>query len=671
LTTGRRLGTGDLLLAVMLLGVTGALALLPVNEVDLYWHLAIGRFIAAHHAVPALNLWSFTAPEHEFVTNSWLYDLGMFLLHRAGGVPAIQGVNAVVLGSAFALCFLAARLRGASRLTAATVTLLAALGSLRGLSQRPQAFTDLGVAATAVLLLRLEERWSWKRVGALTAVVVLWANLHSGVVFAPVVIGGWAIAWLFRRSRGAGSPAERSEALRRAIVLVGLAAAAVVVTPVGLGLVRYAAFHIAEVERVLPLEEFGAPLLSTDPLFWLLVAASAAAWPWTRKEVPGTALLPAVFLGLFALGAVRLVPQFLLLLAPILAVQGNALTRRVPGSIERLAPWRPVLAALLVLGAAWVAPPHAPLRLVTRIKLGSDPWRVPLAAADWARQQGISGRCFAGWDVTGLVEWAFPSSPVQIDPRLPAYPANVFHELAEAESSQQTFDALVDRYGIEWVFRSHRILKLSGVGRFRPDRWALVYWDQAGMVFLRRDVPRFQPLVQRFEYRAVLPADSAVRAALAADGPERARWLEETERLQREAPALVDLHVGLCADRARHGDLPGARAECDRALALSKEREKVHGRGTSPVLATGLVLLARAEVDGGDTAGSETALAQALRQAPDSAAVWTGVGTLFVSRDPARARAAFERALSLQPDFAPAAEQLRKLAIAGTRQGVP
>jgi hypothetical protein len=671
LTTGQRLGTGDLLLAVMLLLVTGALALLPVNEVDLYWHLALGRYIAGHHAVPSLNLWSFTAPEHEFVTNSWLYDLGMFLLHRAGGVAAIQLVNAAVLGSAFALCFLTARLRGASRLSAATLTALAALGSLRGLSQRPQSFTDLGVATTALLLVRLEAKWSWNVVGAIAAVVVLWANLHSGVVFAPVVVGGWALAWLYQRTRRVGSALERTEALKRAIVLVGLAGAAVLATPIGPGLVRYAAFHIAEVERVLPLEEFGAPLLSSDPLFWLAAAAAVAAWPWTRKEVPGTALLPAVFLGLFALGAVRLVPQFLLLLAPILALQIDALARRLPRPGARLAPWSPVLGAVLVFAAAWVAPPHAPLRLLTRIKLGSDPWRVPLAAVGWVRQQGISGRCFAGWDVTALVEWAFPESPVQIDPRLLAYPARVFHEFAEAESAQETFDALVDKYGIEWVFRSHRVLKLSGVGRFRPERWALVYWDQAGMVFLRRDLPRFQPLIQRFEYRAVLPADSAVRAALAAEGPERGRWLEETERLLREAPRLVDPHVGLCVDRARHGDVPGGRAECDRALALSKEREKVHGRGTSPVLATGLVVLARAELDAGDAAASELALAQALRQAPDNAAVWTGVGTLFVSRDPARARASFERALSLQPDFAPAAEQLRKLAVSGTRQGAP
>ncbi len=67
-------------------GVFAALlALRPIAEPDLFWHLAVGRYVATEHRLPTTNLWSFTAPDHPFLASSWLFDFLAHGLYGLGG----------------------------------------------------------------------------------------------------------------------------------------------------------------------------------------------------------------------------------------------------------------------------------------------------------------------------------------------------------------------------------------------------------------------------------------------------------------------------------------------------------------------------------------------------------------------------------------------------------
>ena len=61
------------------------LALRRISEFDFWWHLASGRWIAEHFAVPSTDVFSYTASEHAWVNVQWLFDLVLYGLHGAGG----------------------------------------------------------------------------------------------------------------------------------------------------------------------------------------------------------------------------------------------------------------------------------------------------------------------------------------------------------------------------------------------------------------------------------------------------------------------------------------------------------------------------------------------------------------------------------------------------------
>jgi hypothetical protein len=315
--------------------------------------------------------------------------------------------------------------------------------------------------------------------------------------------------------------------------------------------------------------------------------------------------------------------------------------------------------------------PYPTLHLVRRVGLGLDPFRNPQREIALARRWGVSGRVFAGWDVSGMVEWSLPDAPVQVDPRLLAYPESVFHAVEQAEESQEAFDAYVDHWGVEWALRSQQRLRFTGAGRFDARRWAVVFWDEGGQILVRRDVPRFAELVRSQELVEFLPATPVFESWRSLRGARRARWLAEVTRLADASPLLVDAHAALCLEHARDGELSRAGQECQVAAVAADARYWLHPtpgglRSVNAALAHVVLAGELARRPGSEDPGPLLARATAL--APDSPDVWTGVGGVELGRKrPAQAAAAFRRALSVEPTHRSAAEGLgRAEALAGT-----
>ena len=46
----------------------------PIQDADLWWHLASGRDILQHHRVPSVDVFSLTASGTRWINSYWLYD---------------------------------------------------------------------------------------------------------------------------------------------------------------------------------------------------------------------------------------------------------------------------------------------------------------------------------------------------------------------------------------------------------------------------------------------------------------------------------------------------------------------------------------------------------------------------------------------------------------------
>src|SRR6478609_1581979 len=89
---------------VMLCGMLAVLAVLTVrgrfNDPDMWWHLKTGEIIWNTHAIPRVDLFSYTTNHHAWTAHEWLSQLTIYGAYHFGGYTGLM-VWLCVFASAF------------------------------------------------------------------------------------------------------------------------------------------------------------------------------------------------------------------------------------------------------------------------------------------------------------------------------------------------------------------------------------------------------------------------------------------------------------------------------------------------------------------------------------------------------------------------------------------
>lgn len=193
--------------AAILLILGGAAAALHLPAGDTFAEIATGKLILAKGWGTTSTFMAGKSTPLDL--RSWLLDLGLAELYRAGGVSALEAVGALagaVLGGVTILAIWRARVaHPLAAILVAGIALLALSPLLTSLS------TDLLAILTAILVLCLQgmrEGKGWAAAGLLVLMVV-WANLQPlAVVVALLLLVALALALSDRRrGRSAAGPA--------------------------------------------------------------------------------------------------------------------------------------------------------------------------------------------------------------------------------------------------------------------------------------------------------------------------------------------------------------------------------------------------------------------------------------------------------------------------------
>jgi hypothetical protein len=401
-----------------LYALPAAIALLPVLDYDLWWHLRTGQWIVASGTVPASDPFSQYGLESgkPWFAYSWLFEVLVFALYRALGYEGIfLGRAVMAVAIMLALHRLVAR-REPRFLVAAVLTALAMLALLPLLTDRPWLFTVLFATLTLDTILDLRAGRPARRVWLLPLLFALWANLHIQFVHGLFPLGLACAAPLADRlvsREPTGDGADRAFSARW-YTLVGVTAAcaaATLLTPYHVhvyGVVLEYATHRVPLQEV---AEFQA-LRFRDPWDWCVLAlgAVAAFALGRRRRFSAFDVLLLASAAWFTFRGRRDI-WFLILVA-------LAVTTTAPAPSAVLAFWPTrrqgfavagIVLPLLVCYGAWAASGDHVASTMQH--------QYPVEAASFVREQGYRGPLYNHFNWGGFLIWDLPDLPVAMDGR--------------------------------------------------------------------------------------------------------------------------------------------------------------------------------------------------------------------------------------------------------------
>jgi hypothetical protein len=231
--------------AIELVGITFGIGIIAVVALsyqlsnDVFWQIASGNWMLAHHTVMGLDPFSYTEAHRRWITDEWGSSVALAGPAKVFGNVAYP-LYAIVLGG---LCLFTtaayARALGARGGRVAAIVLLLAIGISGVLAgDRGLDFSLVWLPLELLLLTkaRRDPRWLW----CLPALCLVWVNTHGSILIGLIVLGvelGWSL--VPERVVGRiGGVRQSSHTGPLALAFIGSLAASCL-TPYGPGLLSY------------------------------------------------------------------------------------------------------------------------------------------------------------------------------------------------------------------------------------------------------------------------------------------------------------------------------------------------------------------------------------------------------------------------------------------------
>ncbi len=473
--------------AAILFLVIAIAAIAPIRSYDYFWHLATGRWIVDHHTIPAVDPLAVASAQTPWINGEWLYEIALYGLHGIGGDVGISIIAALLAAAIFTTAFLFSS-RDQDLGVALLVASIAFAGASDRLGVRPAA------AAALLIVIAIGLLGSRLRPGSLliayACLTVVWINVHPSALLAPVLA---LITMLIDVRRW---------------MLALVSAAALLVNPYGWNALLAPLRLTSEIhEGGFVNAEWLPSSFALFPLLYVTIALVVLLFLGAPAK-RANAWRFAVFAILGAISVRYVRNQGLYFAAvPLLLPPLGTISRRVST----------VLAVSTLLPLAWVFQHDVH-------RLGVDDERFPTRAVGALQSYKLDGGIYNVDQFGGLLEWTFyPARRALTDGRNELFRTFIAED-AQARGDSRAWHALIAKYGsvlavdeyqsekvevVDVASGERRALPASLV-RYRRRDWALIAFDDAAMVFARRDAFPPQRLAS-IEYRFLVPDDPSIR----------------------------------------------------------------------------------------------------------------------------------------------------------------
>jgi hypothetical protein len=581
---------------VSLVLLTVLICMTRYADYDLWWHLKLGETIFSNHTLPSLDTFSYTAAGRHQFTGEWLADLVIFLTFHAAGFLGLNLLKALLLLVAFGFLFLqmksAAKDVGGAAF-AAVITLVIVLFAIRfRLFVRPYLFSLPFMAFFLYMIGRWRSNLRDRYIYLLPVFMLVWANMSVGAVFGLFLLG---VATLL--------DIVENKSWRLLSVLL-LAIAASLLNPESWRLYALALDLTSDPYRALvgeyqPITKdilFGSGLRYTL-CFQLLALGGALYFILCRGWKDLFRIIIFSFLLYESFRQVRLIELFSIAAAPCFFLLLLRIITFVPDISEQ----KKVYAGLALSVAILALIPSTVFNSsVYAFGAGPKEGAFPEGAIRFLHEHKVSGKMFNSYGYGGYLLWRDKERKVFIDGRYRRlYTPAEYGEYKAAIDSADGWRAAEEKHRFDYAVLEYDLLSqrfpahLTG----NPD-WALVYWDNHSLVYLKR-TPERAALIESYEYRTARPTflDLSYLDAYGGDKLNGA-----LSRVEREVALNPDNQYVLLARvylRYQLGKLylPQIKADLEKVLPMKPDFAMKHSALAMVLAATGEKGRARNEVE--------------------------------------------------------------------------
>jgi len=516
-----------------------------LQDFDLGWQLASGRWIAQHHSLFSTDIFSYTASGQPWVYPA-LSSLLFYWTFLLGGYGLLSGLGAMASAGTVAL-MLSWDSFAVSALALVSVPLIA-----NRTQPRAEMFTVVLFAAFLSLLWN-QYRTGRARLWLLPALMVLWVNLHLGFIAGLALCAAYVLLEV-AATIDLSSRTCAVARLKSAWPWLVATAVATVVNPWGISIYRAVlrqqraqAFHnlwVVEWEGLRPswasLQQVFDVRDPQSAFWWLVIAAAFAGFIALWRKEWGAACILA--------GSICLAFQhvrFQALFACVVIVIGGAILEefwrgfaaplvrkeRVHQQVSALSKLESIGVSAILIACLALGGVRSCDLISNRYYLRSNElalfgtglsWWFPERAVDFLEREKLPGNVFNGYALGGYLEWRlFPAYRDYIDSRAIPFGRDLFlraYDLAseapdspawEQEASSRDINTIIvplSRYqGMTLFPQLHHFC--------RNLVWSPVYIDEVSAIFVRR-TPQTETVIERLQINCdqttfPMPVDAA------------------------------------------------------------------------------------------------------------------------------------------------------------------
>ncbi len=516
-------------------------AFFKIADLDFWWHLKTGQIIVQEKEFQHTEIYSYTAPGRPYIDHEWLFQVIQYLCYSVAGPLGVILLKCSILIVIYLLITRFLLQQQVSVSVIITLIFLSIAGGRTRFIERPEIFTELFLLCCYLLIHSYLLTGKMNRLVAMFPIMLVWANVHAAVILGFMLMGSFIAGSLLEKVASRYDyPSYFNAGNRRSATLIAFFVVSFLITGINpdgfrMHLVPFELTGIIE-SGLLNNQEWQQPPAWRLPFFYAGILLTFTVFVLHARNLHIVNFLFAALLGYIGLKYVRNIALFSIFMPVLIAPHVRNYQPRFKNALPLL--WSASL--------AWTY-------FFSPFEFGSGiSSHFPDRIVQFTKEKNLQGNMLNSYAFGGYLIWtAYPERKIFIDGRNEVF-LPFLEEIMKVRADGRLWKQFLEKYRIEYALLNYwdeleevTIMDTSNKAiksyapfsstHFPRSAWALVYWDDNGMIFIKR--AGLNGALASIEYREIFPEGHSYQQNLIKSGRiNKDKAVEEIQRKLQEQP---------------------------------------------------------------------------------------------------------------------------------------